>query len=605
MRVDLKEAVLQRVDLPELIGQYVALTPAGRDFKARCPFHEEKTPSFHVVPEKGFFHCFGCKAGGNAIDFVMRVENLEFRDALEWLARRYGIDPDEYRPQGERGPAARGVKEKLYRLNDDAAAFFRERLRGREGEAARGYLARRGVSERLAADFDLGYAPREWQALADTLLGQGAKGADLAALGLLKPRGSDVGAPGGAQSGYYDTFRNRLIFPIRNVTGRVIGFAGRALAEEDTPKYLNVSNSPLYDKSHVLYNIDRAKGHVREAGAVVVEGYMDVIGLAAAGVENAVASCGTALTTEHVRLAGRYTDRFFLAFDGDEAGRRAAWSAGRLFLLAGLDVRVVPLPSGVDPDEFVREQGAAAWAGLLKDSRGVVQFWLEHQLSAHPAPDPATQRRWVAQLSPLYRQLPDPLARQLFRQEAASVLRMGAGEVGGLLTGEATVQMARRGDPKAALSHTMRERALLQGAAPVEREVLRRLALDEELRLAYSVQGQLEPYIDALEWFAGPLLREAYSLLAGGADPDTLIHDERFAGLFAELLAAEPLADDNEQLLLRHRNYVLERLVEQHEAGRRTRAAAADVEGEMAEIREMQRLKSYIMPLRVLHDSSR
>jgi DNA primase len=607
MPVDLKEAVLARVDLVELARQYISVIQAGRDFKARCPFHEEKTPSFHITPEKGLFHCFGCKAGGNAIDFVMRIENLEFRDALEWLARRYNIDIEQYRPHGEHGAAAPvGGKERLYKLNEAAGAFFRAQLRSPAGGNARRYLARRGVNERLIDEFDLGYAPREWQALTDIMLGQGAKAAELTSLGLIKPRGgaeggpAHAGAPGG---GHYDAFRDRLIFPVRSVTGRIIGFAGRALSDEDSPKYLNVTNTPLYDKSKVLYNLDRAKGFLRDEGAVVVEGYMDVIGLASAGVYNTVASCGTAMTADHIRLIARYTERFYLAFDGDEAGRNAAWGVGKLFLLAGLDARVLPLPAGVDPDELMRDKGAEAWTGLLQNSASVVRFWLEHQLSLHPQPDPGMQRRWVAQLSPLYRQLPDPITRQVLKQEVAGILRLGAADVEGLLSGEAPVAQARSQDPKAALSHSMRQRALMQGASPIEREVLRRLAQDEELRLVYSVQEQMEPYIAAAQWFADPLLREVYTALQATPDPDSVLRDERYAALFAELFAAEPLQDDNEQLLHRHRNYFIDQLIERHAAAQRERKAAGDIDGEMEEFRRVQELKSYIVRVRGLEQS--
>ncbi|MCH7471760.1 DNA primase, partial [bacterium] len=321
---DLKDAVLARVDLAELVGQYVPLKPAGRELKGCCPFHEEKTPSFHVNAEKGLFHCFGCREGGSAIDFVMRIENLEFRDALEWLARKYNVEIPRY----EGGGARRGEKERLYELNEAAQKFFRKSLEEPRGEGARKYLAARGVSGQMTAEFDLGYAPREWEALTTLLIERGARSAELVKLGLAKERRAESAAgPGG---GHYDAFRDRLIFPMRSVAGRVIGFAGRALSEEDTPKYLNVTNTPLYDKSKVLYNLDRAKGSIRDEGAVIVEGYMDVIGLAQAGVENVVASCGTALTAGHVTLLKRYTDRFILAFDGDEAGRRATWSAGLL-----------------------------------------------------------------------------------------------------------------------------------------------------------------------------------------------------------------------------------------------------------------------------------
>jgi len=634
--VDLRDAVLARVDLAELAGHYLSLTRVGREFKGRCPFHEEKTASFHVNPEKGLFHCFGCKAGGNAIDFIMRMENLEFRDALEWLANRLGMDPAAYRPAGAAGVP--GGKERLYQLNESAARFFRNQLRT-AGEEARRYLARRGVEERQIAEFDLGYAPRQWLALADALLGEGVKAADLVSLGLIKPRtGEMIAVAGGEQGSYYDTFRHRLIFPIRSATGRVIAFAGRALSDEDTPKYLNVTNTPLYDKGHVLYNLDRAKGQMRESGAVVVEGYMDVIGLSAAGVDNAVASCGTALTAEHVRVLRRYAEVYYLAFDGDEAGRRAAWSAGVLFLHAGLDVRVVPLPAGVDPDELVRRDGKQAWDAALASAQSVVRFWLDHQRRVHPQPDTATLRHWIAQLGPLYRQLPDELTRQAVKQDVADALHLGGEEVAGLLQGAVAVQPRAQGggrlprdwrtphpDPLRARNQDVlrprdgeaaerlladrladkqrrREetlaRAVVQGAMPVEREVLRRLAADEEFRYLYSVQGKVEPFIDAREWFADRLHREAYDELVKGAEPGVLVHDPRFEALFAELFSREPLMDENEQLLLRHRNYHLEGLVHALEAEHRVAVREGNREREAALLSQVLDLKHYIVPVR-------
>lgn len=629
--MDLKEAVLARVEAVELIGQYVALKQAGSQFKGRCPFHEEKTPSFQVTPDKQLFHCFGCKAGGNVIDFVMRAENLEFRDALEWLARRYNIDIERY--SGQAASHQAGEKERLYRLNEEAAAYFRQQLASPAGDGARAYLAGRGVPARALAEFDLGYAPREWTALTDSLLSRGVKGAELVKLGLIKPRSEAAGGFSG-QSQFYDSFRHRLIFPIRNVTGRVIGFAGRALSSEDNPKYLNVANTPLYDKSKTLYNLDRSKGAMREAGAVIVEGYMDVIGLDAAGVQNSVASCGTALTAEHIKLLTRYTDRYYLAFDGDDAGRRAAWSAGVLFLRQGLNCRVLKLPAGVDPDEFVRDKGAGAWEVLLRQAQNVVRFWLEWQLEVHPQPDPTQLRRWVIQLAPLYRQIPDELTRVEFKQEVASALRLGAEEAGGLLSGAplpaessgAPLRGGRRGwreklesvsgmrpgrATEEALATEQRDKpqrqtqsqqqVKLYGSRRIEREVLRRLLADEEFRYTCSVLANLEGFAD---WLSDPLLIEAFTRLRTGADPAELTADEQLAGAMAEVLSAEALLDDNDLLLTRLRNNYFERCIHELASRHKDAAAAGDRALELRLFAEVQELKRRIKPLRSLDNGS-
>ena len=581
--MDLKEAILARVDIVELIGQYVSLIQAGREFKAPCPFHEETAASFHVNPEKGLYHCFGCKAGGNVISFVMQMENLEFREALEWLADRYKIEVP--RSEGER--VKRGAKERLYDLNEAALKFFRKSLKAPAGETALKYLARRGIGDRQIADFDLGYAPREWNALTDLLLSRGARTDELVTLGLIKPRRGDGPALSSGDRNHYDAFRHRLIFPIRGVTGRVIGFAGRVLSDEDKPKYLNVTNTPLYDKSGVLYNLDRAKGVLREEGAVVVEGYMDVIGLASAGVTNTVATCGTALTSEHVRLLRKYTDRFYLAFDGDLAGAKAAWSAGILFLREGLDVQVIALPEGVDPDDLAREKGREAWLGLLGEAVSVVRFWLNHQRRQFPDPDLATQRRWIQQLGPLYRDVPDELVRQQFLREAAGVLRLGAAEVAGLLAGVSTathgeVRIKRGYKPQAGQrpqdflapglypregglverlltdqqidkqhrTVAARQHSVMRGSRAIEREVIRRVLDDEAFRMIYLAIAGEEPVAD---WFADQRFRGIFTRLLAGEDANLLIHDDELNHLCSEILVAEPFLDTDEQLLARHK----------------------------------------------------
>jgi len=626
--VELKDAILARVDIVELIGQYVSLRQAGREYKGRCPFHEEKAASFHVNPEKGVYHCFGCKAGGSVINFVMSVENLEFSDAMQWLASKYRIEVP--RTAGERH--APGTKERLFELNDAALKFFRQSLKKAEGETARKYLSQRGISERLQSDFDLGYAPREWQALTDLLLAKGAKASELVQLGLIKQRKGDSPLEGGEGRGHYDAFRHRLIFPLHNVAGRVIGFAGRALSDEDPPKYLNVSTTPLYDKSGVLYNLNRARAVLRDEGAVIVEGYMDVIGLTGAGVDNAVATCGTALTERHVRLLARYTDHFFLAFDGDEAGARAAWSAGALFLRAGHAPRVVGLPAGVDPDDLVREHGREAWLGLLSEAVSVVRFWLDHQHAGRPDADLTEQRRWVAQLAPLYRAVPDVLVKQQLVREVASALRLGAAEVAALLEGQLAPSFGqavrlkrnwkeqrgydqrtlnalelypREGQiveqllteqelDKARRRTEARQYGMLRGAQALEREVTRRLLVKDDFRYIYLVMAEVEPVAD---WFADSQMRAIFEQLKAGCEPEQVIHAEEHMALCAELVNSEQLLDSQEQLLTRQRNEYYRRREVEISAELRRAIQQQDQERQAELFREIKRVKAEIRPL--------
>ena len=621
---DLKETILNRVNIAELIGQYVTLIQSGREYKACCPFHEEKTPSFYVMPEKNFYHCFGCKAGGNVIDFVMRQENLEFFPAMEWLANRHGIEIP--RTEGQKREV--GQKQRLLDLNEAAWKFYRRKLADPEGEVARQYIARRGIDPAVASEYGLGYAPKEWSALTDMLLAKGARASELESLGLIKPRTS-----GG---GHYDAFRHRLIFPIHSVTGGnsgIIGFGGRALSDEDNPKYLNTSNTPLYEKSQVLYNLNRARGLAREEGIVVVEGYMDVIGLAQQGIANAVASCGTALTKEHVALLRRYSENIHLAFDGDSAGRNAAWSGGRLFLTQGIDARVLVIPGGLDPDDFVRERGAAAWKGLLSEARSVVQFWLEHQLATHPEADLARRRAWISELRPLWAAIRDELLREDIRRQVADQLLLKPELVGELLSGNTALRpRAGRGIDKermardnyrnlqrrehrtglveirpgatedledkvvrhrAGMVDNARNMASMQGSVPIEREVLRRLATDEEFRFIYL-------RLATTEWFALALHREIYAELSAAASVDNVIHDDRFRAFFAELLSRPPDSEETEaaqSLITRHNNMYLERRVLQLMAEIRQATQSGDAAREQQLLMKMIETKKQIRPV--------
>lgn len=623
---DLKETILARVDIVEFIGNYVSLSPAGHEFKACCPFHEEKTASFHVNPAKGVYHCFGCKAGGSVIDFAMAMENLEFREALEWLANRYNIEIPRT------GPSLKSAnrKTRLIKLNAAAQKYFRQALKSPAGDACREYLEQRGIGPEQIADFDLGYAPREWFALGNLLIEHGARSQELEELGLIKRRQKP--APGGGGSDHYDTFRNRLVFPIRSVTGDVIAFAGRALAADDKPKYLNVTNTPLYDKSRVLYNLDRAKGLLRDEGAVLVEGYMDVIGLAAAGVGNTVASCGTALTEDHARLLARYTDRFYLAFDADEAGARATWGAGVKFLQQGLDVRVIRLPEGEDPDDFVNARGHGAWQAQVDAAESLVQFWLGEQLHRTPKPDATQKMNWVQQLRGLYGLLANELLRQDFVRDVAGVLRLGAAQVAQMLssspartegirrprrtyrspgrvdyrTMNVPVLYPREGEMVAELlSQEQQHKSQHQRAAhnialtnmlSVEREVVRRLLTDEEMLSIYLALAE-DPAEDVPGWFADRRLSDIFDRLVDGATPEELTHGNDHGTLAAELITQQPFLDTNECLLDRHRNQYIERRIASVTAEVNRAIAAGNTQQESELFAELNRLKREIRPI--------
>lgn len=597
--MDLKEAVLARVDLAQLAGQYTTLTRAGREWKGRCPFHQEKTASFYVNSEKGVYHCYGCGAKGNTISFVMQSENLDFKEALDWLARRYGIETERLTQRGQ--PAGR--KERLLAINQAAAEFFRQALAAPAGEPARAYLRKRGVGERLSADFDLGYAPKEWEALTKHLLERGYKSGEVAELGLIRAR-QQQGWEG--QGTHIDAFRHRLIFPIRSATGRVIGFGGRALADEDNPKYLNTQNTPLYDKSATLYNLDRAKAHAREAGLVIAEGYMDVIGLAGVGIENVVACCGTALTEQHVRVLMRYGSRFYICLDSDEAGRRAAWSAGALFLRSGFDARVIELAGAKDPDEWAAAQGgnaAAAWQERLVQAQSAVGAWLEHQAVLNPGADIGKRREWVAALAGTYAALPDELIRGDFVREVASALRIGGQEAAGLLASAAArvpgaaaaaPQRVNPAQHKSALRQQAQQQALLQGAAPIEREAMRRLLDDEQFRFYFAE-------LAAPDWFETPAFRQAAAALAGGLAPQELVHGGGELGeLLASLLLGEALAEDHEHILSRLQNMYLQRRIDALQREFEAASRAGDSAKETALLREVGELRMQQRQIRTL-----
>lgn len=400
------DEIRERIDIVEVISGFMALKKAGKRFKGLCPFHPDQNPSLTVDPDKGLWHCFGCKEGGNVFHFLMKVENLTFLEAARKLARRAGLPLKEL----GRDSARASESQVLIRINRAAGRFFRDRLGAPEGEAAQAYLRERGISPPTAGKFGLGYAPHSWDALFSFLTKSGFSAADLEKAGLCLPRAE--------AEGYYDRFRNRLMFPIFDLSDRVIGFGGRVLAGEEV-KYLNTPETPLFHKGRTLYGLNWARRAIGEAGqAVIVEGYFDVITCQESGFPQTVATLGTALTEEHLRVLRRYTSQVIIAFDADSAGLQATLRSRPLFAQTGLEVRVAQIPKGKDPDLLIREQGPEAFAQVLERTVGIVDYQLQAIASKYDLRNDEERLRLTREVVPILADL-DPLAQAHYARQLA------------------------------------------------------------------------------------------------------------------------------------------------------------------------------------------
>ena len=363
--------IRHRASIVEVISDHVTLKKSGRNHMGLCPFHAEKTPSFTVSEEKGIYHCFGCQSGGSVFHFLMNYDHLTFPEAVERVAQRYGIAVER---NGRRASEDTGEREKLYRVNERAALNYQKLLfEHPEGRKALDYLKARGVDEATSRKFMLGYAPRAGSGLFNVLRQESISTNDAGRLGLIGERGPQK---------FYEKFFARVIFPIVSPAGKVVAFGGRVL-DHALPKYLNSSETPLFHKSATLYGLYQAKDGIRQADrVVVVEGYLDVIALAQHDVPYSVATLGTALTADHVRVLSRYTKNVIALFDGDDAGRKAAARSFEIFVEAGLLGRAAFLPKGDDPDTFVRSRGKAALEAVLDRAVPLADYyfsWLERR----------------------------------------------------------------------------------------------------------------------------------------------------------------------------------------------------------------------------------
>lgn len=360
------EDILSKVNIVELISGYIPLKKAGRNYKANCPFHHEKTPSFMVSADRQIYHCFGCGESGNAFKFIMRYERLEFPEVVEMLAKKTGVILPENRPSANKNS---GITTSLYNLNELAVKFYAQTLYSPEGEQAKTYLLKRGVDKDTASFFRLGYASSRWEGLITHLRAKGVNLSLIEKAGLAVPR---------ENQGYYDRFRNRLIFPIFDIKSRPLGLGGRILeANADLAKYVNSPETQIYTKGRHLYGLNFSKDSIRDADcAVIVEGYLDFIIPFKAGVRNIVASQGTALTIEQIRLLKRYAQKAIMVYDSDNAGQAATLRSLDLFIDEGMEVRVVSLPEGHDPDLYVRKNGVQKMTDLLNGAVSLFDYKL-------------------------------------------------------------------------------------------------------------------------------------------------------------------------------------------------------------------------------------
>ncbi len=404
---NLVEKIQEQTDLVKLVSEYVKLQPSGRSLKGLCPFHSERTPSFSVDPEKQLFHCFGCGEGGDAFAFLMKLENLTFPEAVAWAGQRCGIRVELADTEDKQG------KQELYGIMELAGDFFTAMLRQDSGLAARKYLAARGIDPQITAGFSLGLAPPGWEELATYLKGRGVSLQLAESLGLVAT---------GKRGGYYDYFRQRLIFPIWDGRGRIIGFGGR-LMEKGEPKYLNSPQTPLFQKGNQLYALHLAKQAIRQQKtAVVVEGYMDVLAAHEGGFTNTVASLGTALTADQAKALGRYAKRVILAYDADNAGRAATIGGMEILREAGLEVFVASFPQGEDPDSLIRTGGAQAFSKCLDAAMPYLDYQFAVAIGGHDLNTPRGRAEAGKRVVTFLKGIQNQIEREAYLRQAAERL---------------------------------------------------------------------------------------------------------------------------------------------------------------------------------------
>ena len=406
------DELIARNDIVDVVGSYVALTPKGGSYWGCCPFHNEKTPSFHVLQDKQFYHCFGCKKGGGVINFIMEIENLSYSDAVRFLAKRVNMEVPEDRESAD----ADRLRKRLLALNRDAARWYYDVLQSSDGAAVRAYLDKRAIQRKIAVRFGMGASPDSWDALLRAMTAKGYTKQELLTAGLIVANKT---------GGFYDKFRNRLMLPVIDVRGDVVGFGSRVI-DKSEPKYMNSTETPVYSKRRVLYGLNLAK-KTKRPNMILCEGNLDVVTLHQAGFDNAVASMGTALTTEQIRLLGRYTKELVLCYDNDNAGQLATERALEMLNNTEFSVRVLKLPRRLvdgeyvkqDADDFIKFQGAPAFERLLSGSENGVEFRMAQVAAKYDLRSDQGRIDYTAEISQVLSELDNAVEREVYANRAA------------------------------------------------------------------------------------------------------------------------------------------------------------------------------------------
>ena len=409
MSDSLIDEIKSKIDIVELIQEYLPLKKAGTNYKALCPFHSEKTPSFYVSPTKQIWHCFGCGRGGSIFDFIKEIEGVEFGDALRILAKKAGI------VLKRQDKALQTKRARLIDILDLASKYYHQALKeSKAGKIARDYLKKRRIDDLFVDEFRLGFAPDLWHALSDFLTKKGYQLEEINQTGLTVKK---------EEGGFYDRFRNRLIFPIWDVNGNVVGLGGRRLSkDENTAKYINTPQTLVYDKSKILYNLDKAKTEIRRKNqAIIVEGYTDVISSYQIGITNVVSSSGTALTEDQIKLIKRFTPNLILAFDMDLAGDEATKRGIDLALSYGLNVKVALLPQGKDPDECIRED-PKIWQRAIEEAKPILDYYFKNAFLNRDITKVEERKEISSLLLPVIGKIPDKIEQAFYIQKLAREL---------------------------------------------------------------------------------------------------------------------------------------------------------------------------------------
>jgi DNA primase len=586
---DFAQTVKQQADIVKVIEGYIRLRKSGaQNYQGLCPFHKEKTPSFSVHAVRQFYHCFGCQASGDVFSFVAKIENVPFPEAVRIVAGKCGIPLPKKEFSSPEEAAGAHLRAKLLELHETATLWFEEQLRSPEGALAREYLAGRGLTPVGIKTFRIGYAPDSFNALRDRLSGM-ADNETLRASGLFasKEQGD------GSQGPIYDRFRKRVMFPICNESGRVIAFTARTLETGDKSgaKYINSPETPLYSKSFVLFNLDKARAAIRQMEfALLVEGQMDCISVFLRGIQNVIATSGTAFTEQQVAILKRHTSQVVVNFDPDAAGSNAAEKSIALLTEEGFNIKIVTLEGGLDPDRYIRERGVEAYTAALRGAQRQADYLIERARQSFPGASPEQKQKAMNFLLPHIRIMPQKLARDQFMHDAAQKLGIDSA----IMREEFRQASLRRRDHIEAKAITLTE---------VERVLLRALAIDDP-DFARSRQLAAEALALQPTWFEHLGAFAALQALAGrqARDPMDVVEDEAQRALLAETLLAEtkPPAEGEVQSAIQE---IHERAIERRQRDLRTLIAEAERRGDVAELAQLTQQKLELdQALRQLHN---